>query len=112
MQDLVIQQKTIDMFSYGYIELKQFPKSERFTLVSEIKIILNNILSYVITATKKYFKKTTLQDLDIELAKLKVFIRLSKDLGFLSFKKYEIWVKQCLEIGKMLGGWIKSLNNK
>lgn len=87
VQDLTIQQKTIDMFEYAYPALKQFPKSERFTLVSEIKSILNNILKYVITAIKKYHKKTTLQDLDVEISKLKVFIKLSKDLGFLSFKK-------------------------
>jgi four helix bundle protein len=112
MQQLSIEQKVIELFEYSYTTLKQFPKSERFTLVSEIKLILNNILKYTITGVKKYYKKTTLQDLDIEISKLKIFIRLCKDLGFISFKKYEIWIKKILEIGRMVGGWINSLAKK
>ncbi len=55
-----------------------------------------------------YYNKTTLQELDVEVAKLKVYMRLAKDLGFLPLKKYEVWSKMIVEIGKMVGGWIKS----
>ncbi|OYT15431.1 MAG: diversity-generating retroelement protein bAvd family protein [Bacteroidetes bacterium 4572_77] len=112
MQELTIQQKTIDMFEYSYLILKQYPKHEKFVLVSEIKNILNNILKLVITGVKKYYKKTTLQDLDVELAKLKVFARMSKNLEYIKSKTYEIWIRKIVEIGRMVGGWIKSVNNK
>ena len=93
---------------YAYISLQQFPKSEKFALAGEIKTVMANLLRLIIRANKKYYKKTTLQDMDIELQTLKTYIRLSKDLGFLPFKKYEIWSRKLDEIGKMLGGWIKS----
>ena len=46
--------------------------------------------------------------MDVELTKLKAFLRLAFELGFLPNKKYEVWSKQAVEIGRMLGGWIKS----
>lgn len=95
------------MIKYGYQALAQYPKSEKFALAADIKRCMHRILEKVIEANKKYYKKTTLQELDVEVAKLKAFLRLSQELEFLSFKKYEIWSKMVVEIGKMLGGWLK-----
>jgi four helix bundle protein len=108
MEDLIILQKTYDMIGYGYQALAQFLKSEKYALGTDMKKCMHSILEYIIVAHKKYYKKTTLQELDVEVAKLKTYIRLAKDLGFLPIKKYEVWSKQIVEIGKMVGGWIKS----
>lgn len=108
MDDLKILQKTFDMFEYAYPALKQFPKSEKFTLVADIKRSMDKILEHIVEAEKRYYKKTTLQELDVEIAKLKVYLRLSHRLGFLPEKKYELWSGMVVEIGKMLGGWMKS----
>ena len=96
------------MMKYGYQALQQFPKSEKFAIVADIKHCMHLILERVIEANKKYYKKTTLQELDVEVTKLKAYLRLSYDLGFLPIKKYEIWSGMVVEIGKMIGGWIKS----
>ena len=64
----------------------------------------------IIRAQKRYFKKNTLQDLDIELAHLLTKIRLAKELEYLPFKKYENWSKMVIELGKMVGSWIKKLS--
>ena len=108
MEELKILQKVFDMMKYGYQALQQFPKSEKFAIVADIKHCMHLILERVIEANKKYYKKTTLQELDVEVTKLKAYLRLSHDLGFLPIKKYEIWSGMVVEIGKMLGGWIKS----
>lgn len=109
MEDLKILQKVFDMIKYGYGALAQFPKSEKFALAADIKRCLDLILERVIEASKKYYKKTTLQELDVEVTKLKVYLRLSLELCFLPPKKYEIWSGMAVEIGKMLGGWLKSV---
>lgn len=96
------------MIQYGYICLRQFPKSEKFALASEIKKIMASLLRLIIQANKRYFKKTTLQDIDVEIQTLKMYVRLSRDLEFLPPNKYETWSKYLDEIGRMLGGWIKS----
>ena len=107
-EELKILQKTYDMIQYAYICLRQFPKSEKFALAGEIKKVMSSLLRLIIQANKRYFKKTTLQDIDVELQTLKMYVRLSKDLEFLPIKKYEVWSRHLDEIGKMLGGWIKS----
>ncbi|MGI6542984.1 MAG: diversity-generating retroelement protein Avd [Limnochordia bacterium] len=108
-QDLVIRQKTEDMIAYAYEALRQFPRSERHTLAADIKQSMFRLLALIITANKRYYKKTTLQDLDIELDVLRSYVRLAMTLGFLPFRKYEIWAGQLNEIGRMLGGWMRSV---
>lgn len=60
MEELKILQKTYDMIQYGYICLRQFPKSEKYTLAAEIKQSMYRLLKLIITANKRYYKKTTL----------------------------------------------------
>lgn len=91
METLILKQKHEDMMKYGYICLRQFPKSEKHTLSAEIRRTMYRIDKLIICAHKKYFKKTTLQDLDIEIAHLKTKIRLAKELEYLPFGKYENW---------------------
>ncbi|MCD7826363.1 MAG: diversity-generating retroelement protein Avd [Clostridiaceae bacterium] len=110
MEELKILQKVFDMMDYAYKALAQYPKGEKFALVADIKRCMDSILERVIEADKKYYKKTTLQELDVGVAKLKAYIRLSYNLGFLPIKKYDIWSGMVVEIGKMVGGWIKSTN--
>ena len=38
--------------------------------------------------------------IDVELEKIKIYVRLSRDLGFLPMKKYEYWSGLLAEIGK------------
>ncbi|MGL5714165.1 MAG: diversity-generating retroelement protein Avd [Paraclostridium sp.] len=110
MENLKILQKTYDMIEYGYKAIEQFPKSEKFALGNDMKRCMHNILHLGIVAQKKYYKKTTLQELDVEITTLKAYTRLAKDLGFLPFKKYEVWSSYNIELGRMVGGWIR--NNK
>ena len=109
---LKILQKIFDMLQYAYPALAQYPKSEKFGIATDIKHIMDEMLELTIEAQKKYFKKTTLQELDVCIAKLKAYIRLSFILKFLPVKKYEVWSAMVVEIGKMLGGWLKTVNQK
>lgn len=110
MEELKILQKTFDMINYAYPALAQYPKGEKFALVADIKRCMDVMLERIIEANKKYYKKTTLQELDVEVEKLKAYVRLSYNLGFLSPKKYEQWSGLVVEIGRMVGGWIKSVS--
>ena len=97
-----------DATQYIYRAAIQFPKSEKFTLAADIKNTTINILRLIIIANKTRNKKSKLYEIDVELEILRHFIRLSKDLGCLPFKKYENISVMLVEIGKMLGGWIKT----
>ena len=103
-------EKLSDMIEYAYPILAQFPKSEKFTLVADIKHIMLDALKLCVKVGKKKSKKTALYDLDVEIATLKRFIRISKNLKFLSMHHYEVWSEKVTEIGKMIGGMIRAEN--
>lgn len=107
---MAIQQKVEDMIFYGNQALLNFPKAERYAMAADIKRSMYALYRLIIAANKKYYKKTTLQDADIELAVLRGFIRLAanRELRYLPMHKYEIWAKMLDEIGRMLGGWMKA----
>ena len=107
-KDLQVQQRIYDMILYGYPALEQFPRSQKFSLAQDIKRCMDQIMRLTITANKKYTKRTTLRDLDVEVASLKVYLRMAYDLRYLPPKKYEVWSGMAVEVGKMVGGWIKS----
>ena len=107
-KDLLIQQKIYDMILYAYPALEQMPKSQKFSLAQDMKHCMDRIMRLTISANKKYTKRTTLQELDVEVAALKIYLRIAYDLRYLPSKKYEVWSGMMVEIGKMVGGWIRS----
>ena len=111
-EDFKTLQKIEDMMEYAYPALAQFPKAEKFSLAADIRHSMNMLLELTITEDKKYTKKTTLENMDIELAKLKIYVRLAMKLKFISFHRYEVWEAMLVEIGKMIGGLLKSVNGK
>jgi four helix bundle protein len=109
VSDLAVKQKAEDMIAYGYVALRQFPKSERHVLSQEIRQSLWRLLRLIVVCNRRYYKKTTLQDLDAELDLLRSQVRMAQSLGYLPFKKYEVWSRMLDEIGRMVGGWMKSV---
>lgn len=111
-EDFLMLQKVLDMMEYGYICLKQFPKSEKYALATDMKHCMDMILSHTVEAQKRYYKKTTLQELDVEIMKLQVYIRLAFNLRFIPIEKYHNWSDKCVELGRMLGGWLKTVKSQ
>ena len=102
-------QKVKDMMLYAYPVLAQFPKSEKFAMVADIKRIMDEMLELCIEIDKKIYRKNTLQNLDVANAKLQTYLQMAKFLQFLSVHKYEIWSAKSVEIGKMIGGMLKAV---
>ena len=59
---LMIQQKVEDMIFYGNQALLNFPRAERYAMAADIKQSMYTLYRLIVTANKKYYKKTTLQD--------------------------------------------------
>ena len=106
--ELVIVEKSSDCFKYLHNALNYFPKSEKFVLAADIRNEFFGMLSLFLTANKSQYKKKFLYDADVKLDLLRFKLRAAKDLQLLKLKQYEILSRQLTEIGKMLGGWIKS----
>ena len=102
-------QKIEDMMEYAYPVLQQFPKSEKYAMAADMKLVRDVMLEKAVEAQKKYFKKTTLQELDVANTKLQHYLRVAFRLRFISMHKYEVWSKQLVEIGKLLGSWLNTV---
>lgn len=111
MEVMKIAQKWEDMALYLYTALRQYPKSERHTLAADTTNALYNIGTYI---TRANFVRSAaerhrlIEDADMELSRLKVLVRMGMLLKFMDMKKYGILSGQMVEIGKMLGGWLRS----
>lgn len=102
-------QKIEDFMEYAYPALQQFPKSEKYAMAADIKLCMDVMLERCVEAEKAYYKKTTLRELDVAIAKCKTYIKMAHRLGFLPEKKHNIMQDFLYEIGRMVGGWIKKM---
>lgn len=114
-----IKEKIYEMILYGNPALKDFPKTERYVLAGDIRKTMYSALELSVRLEKKYHKKTTLQDLDIEIDVLRNLLRLAKDPKLypkqkpcLDFHKWEVWIRKVDEIGRMIGGYMEWVNGK
>ena len=92
--------------------LLKFPKSQRYSLGTKMQAELLAAVETVMAAatTSDHLKK--LDYLNIASAKLdliRLLVRLAKDCKCFDNETYLELESQLHEIGKMLGGWIKSL---
>ena len=114
-----IKEKIYEMILYGNPQLKDFPKAERYVLAGDIRKTMYTMLEMAVRLEKKYHKKTTLQDLDIEVDVLRNLLRLAKDPNLypnqkpcLDFHTWEVWMRKVDEIGRMIGGYTEWVNGR
>lgn len=95
---------------YGYTVL--FPKKDKYTLGAKCEMYIIATLELLLEAscTSRDKKLILIKKANTKFDALKLFIRLLKDLNILDNKKYLELQKQIQEIGRMLGGWQRSLN--
>lgn len=109
-QDIPLFNKTYELYKTFYEFLLLFPRKNRYTLGQKSETILLEILEAIILASNlpKQEKLPVLKKASMKLDILRVFFKLAKEIKALENKKYQILESQVTEIGKMLGGWIKS----
>lgn len=108
MSKLILYQKVYDLILYSFPIISRFPRQQRFVLAQQIENCLIGISVLIVHANKLRNKREKLYQIDIELEKLRLLFRLSKDLGMLSVRIYGNHVAKIEEIGKVLGGMIKT----
>ena len=106
-----IIQKTYKFYLLLYSYTKSFPKKDRFTLGQKCENLVLEILESLLSANAKRDEKKMLylKEIDIKLKMAQMIIRLACDVHALEEKKYLILSSSLEELGRMLGGWIKSL---
>lgn len=115
MEVLVVYQKWEDAAEYLYHLFTNLPKSERYTMGASMRDSLFSCGSHISRANKiknLKLRREEIERADKDLADLKVMIRLAYRMKFISTKKYEVSAAKLTELGKMLGGWLRSCSTQ
>mgnify|MGYP001581230764 CR=1 FL=1 len=112
--DIPIFKKSYDLYKDFYTLRLSVPKQDRYTLWQKCESILIEVLEGILFASQqsKSEKLPTLEKTSVKLNFLRVCIRLMRDIKAINTKKYITIEANLDEIGKMLGGWIKSTKER
>ena len=112
--DAPIIQKTADLYKEFYGYLKTFPKKDQYLLGKRCEDTLLSFIEYVLMAasSQKERKLRFLEAANGKFDTLKFLLRVARELRMLDNKKYLSLETKIQEIGRMLGGWMRSLTTK
>lgn len=115
-EPLRMRTKIDEMIQYGRPLTKQFSRKDR-DLADDIRQCMLKMYHLAIEIEKKNYRKTATKELDVELEWLRHLVRMAASKSYcgakyapaLSAHQYEVWARYNDEIGRMLGGYINSL---
>jgi four helix bundle protein len=101
--------KTSNFLLWLMQHTEKFPKSERFRLAKRIEDSSFEFYEDLIRAVKSSDKRRFLLAADLELDKVRLYIRLSHARRLTNHEQYLFAAESLTEIGKLLGGWLKTV---
>src|SRR6516162_7513381 len=107
-QELVVITKTYDLILWSYHYTGKFPRNHRFVLGERIERNLYDLLETLRRAKYSKPRQELLEKANLMLEILRFQMRLAKDWQCLKVESYGLAAKAMDEIGKLVGGWLKS----
>jgi len=101
--------KTSNFLLWLLQHTENFPKSERFRLAKRIEDSAFDFYEELINAVKSQDKRKCLIRADLELDKLRLYLRLAHQRKITNHQQYLHAAELLTEIGKLLGGWLKTI---
>ena len=111
LNELTVYQKHYDLILYAFPIIAQYPRNARFTLGQETQTCMLEIARLIVRANAERSQRRRLEllwSIDRGLQELRLLTRLAKDLKLLSVRKYGYVSARITEVGRLVGGWIKS----
>ena len=109
--ELIIIPKAEKYIEYMLTILLKLPRTEKFSIGTEVKKSTYNMLKNILLATKvdKSKRLEIYNIVDTEILFQRICIRIMYNNNWIDNKKYKYSNELLGEIGKILGGLIKSL---
>jgi hypothetical protein len=107
--DMVIFTRTYDLLNWLLPKSERFPKLYRSTVTQRLMAAALDFQEAILEA-QLYQEKIRLRHLraaDVHLSKLRLYLRLIHQWGWLTPGQYEHVSRMVAEIGRLLGGWIR-----
>jgi hypothetical protein len=107
-EELTVITKTYDLILWSCNHTGKFPRNHRFVLGERVERNLYDLLELLIRAKYNKQRQELLEQANLVLEILRFQMRLAKDLQCLKVDSYGFATKAIDEIGKLVGGWLKS----
>ncbi|NIY17706.1 MAG: diversity-generating retroelement protein Avd [Nitrospinaceae bacterium] len=107
-QEFLVIKRGYDFSKWLLNHTGKFPKSYRFSVAAKLENAILEFIEMTSVANMRKNKLPLLRRADESLVKLRLLFRLSYEMRFINLKSYEYGSKQLVELGKLLGGWIKN----
>jgi hypothetical protein len=110
--DIPVLNKSYELYKLFHEYRKVVPKQDRFTIYERSENVMLGALELLLEASygNKERKLITLEKVSVKLNVLRFLIRLMKETKTFDVKKYISLQALIDEIGRMTGGWIRSLS--
>ena len=111
VDQLSVFQKTYDFYGLLHQRVRTFPKGDRYTLGERALGTTLDILESIISAgnAKQEWKIPAIDKALVKLEIEKVLVRLAHEIGSMDEGQYLRLSERLQEIGRMLGGWRRSI---
>lgn len=108
--DMPIFKKAYSLYKDFYTIRSSISKQDRYTIYLRVENTILEVIEKILLASQqnKLQKLPTLEQTSLKLNLLRVLIRIMKDVKAINIKKYATLEENIDEIGRMIGGWIKS----
>ena len=109
-KDMVILTQTYDLLTWLLPHCERFPKSQRFVVTQRLQGALLDFQEALFDANARAGAQRLeyLQTADAHLNKLRLYLRLARQWSWLGSGQYQHASGLVAEIGRLLGGWIKT----
>lgn len=110
MQQSPIFSKTYDLLLWLIPATTKFPREQRFVLAQTVQATALSFQEQLIEAglSRGKGRQRALARADVDLTKLRFYLRLCQDLGLLTPRQYRHAAEMVTEVGRLLGGWHKT----
>lgn len=108
--DMPLLKSAYELYKTFYGFRNHIPKSDRYAIWQRTENLVLEIFEMIFLTGQqsKINRVPTLEKVSAKLNLLRVFVRLMKDIKTIDQKKYILLQQSIDEIGRMLGGWLKS----
>ena len=113
-KQLILIPKIEDYIEYMLNIILKLPRVEKFNIGNEYKVSLYRMMYNTLYLNKINRKKQTLEGIellnkiDTELNCQRIYLRIMKKQKWIDIKKFDVSMSKIYEIGKIIGGLIKT----
>jgi len=107
-KEMLVIKRGYDFSKWLLNHTGKFPKSHRFSVAAKLENAILDFIELATVANLRREKLPLLKQADEALARIRLLLRLSYEMRFINLVSYEYGSKQLVELGRLLGGWIKN----